>query len=266
MDEENKDKPETEKDREPVEGAKEASQARGEEVPESGSQKEASSSPPEQDTEQKVARLDGLFGFKEGMAFVYSEKGEQIPVTVIKVKPWTVSQIKTKEKDSYTAVQISLLEKTEKNVKSAERGHLKNISKKGALFSREIRGPLPEGIEVGQKVDASSIEKGSKVKITARSKGRGFAGTMKRFNFGGGPGAHGSTFHRQPGSVGNRTWPGRIMPGKKLPGHFGHEKVTLKNVEVVDVQKEEGLVLVKGPVPGPPKALVKILKQRAGGS
>lgn len=210
----------------------------------------------------QTAILNGLFGFKLGMAFVYSDKGVQIPVTVLKVKPWTVTQIKTRQKDHYDAVQISLLERAEKNVNSAERGHLKKtLSKKGALFTREIRGQIPDGIQVGQKVNVTSFEKGFKIKITAKSKGRGFSGTMKRFNFGGGPAAHGSTFHRQPGSVGNKTWPGRIIPGKKLPGHFGNETVTVKNVEVVNVQKEEGLVFVKGPVPGPPKGLVRMLKQ-----
>ncbi len=210
----------------------------------------------------QVVTLNGLFGFKLGMASVYSEKGIRIPVTVLKVKSWTVTQIKTRKRDHYDAVQISLLERSEKNVSLAEKGHLKNTSsKKGALFSREIRGQVPEGIQVGQKVDVTSFEKGSKIKLTATSKGRGFTGTMKRFNFKGGPAAHGSTFHRQPGSVGNRTWPGRIIPGKKLPGHFGNKTVTVKNVEIVDVQKEEGLILVKGSVPGPPKGLVRILRQ-----
>ena len=210
----------------------------------------------------QITLLNGLFGFKMGMAFIYSEKGLQIPVTVLKVKPWTVTQIKTQKRDCYDAVQISLLERAEKSVNSAEKGHLrKTLSKKGALFTREIRGQVPEGVQVGQKVNVTSFEKGLKLKITAISKGRGFSGTMKRFNFSGGPAAHGSTFHRQPGSVGNRTWPGRIIPGKKLPGHFGNETVTVKNVEIVDVQVEEGLVLVKGPVPGPPKGLVRMLKQ-----
>lgn len=213
-------------------------------------------------SDQKTVILNGLFGFKIGMASTYTDNGVQIPVTVLKVKPWTVTQIKTREKDCYDAIQVSLLERAEKNVNLAEKGHLKKVSfKKGSLFTREICGPLPEGIQVGQRVDVTSFEKGLKLKITGKSKGRGFAGTVKRFNFGGGPAAHGSTFHRQPGSVGNRTWPGRIIPGKKLPGHFGQETVTVKNVEVIDVQVEKGLVLVKGPVPGSPKGLVRMLKQ-----
>lgn len=213
-------------------------------------------------TPSKTVALNGMFGFKVGMGSVYSDKGVQIPVTVLKVKPWTVTQVKQNETDKYTAVQISLLERAEKNTGKAELGHLKKVgSKKGAMFTREIRQELPEGVHVGQEVDVTNFEKGQKLKITATSKGRGFAGTMKRYNFGGGPAAHGSTFHRQPGSVGNRTWPGRIMPGKKLPGHYGDKTVTVKNVEIVDVQVEEGLVLVKGPVPGARNGLVRMQKQ-----
>ena len=210
----------------------------------------------------KTVALNGLYGFKVGMATVFSEAGEQVPVTVLRVAPWTVTQVKTQDKDKYTAVQISLLEKAEKNTKSAEKGRLKKTdSKNGPALTREIRQELPEGITVGQEVNVSSFEIGQKLKITAKSKGRGFAGAMKRWNFGGGPGAHGSTFHRQPGSVGNRTWPGRIIPGKKLPGHFGNETVTVKNVEVVDVQVEEGILLLKGPVPGARNGLVQLQKQ-----
>lgn len=213
-------------------------------------------------TPSKTVALNGMYGFKVGMATVYNDNGTQVPVTVLKVKPWTVTQVKTPETDKYSAVQISLLEKAEKNVKKAEKGHLKKAgSAKGAKFTREIRQDLPEGVHVGQEVDVTSFEKGQKLKLTAKSKGRGFAGTMKRYNFGGGPASHGSTFHRQPGSIGNCTFPGRVMPGRKMPGHFGDANVTVKNVEIVDVQVEEGLLLVKGPVPGARNGLVKLQKQ-----
>lgn len=213
-----------------------------------------------QEANAKVV-LNGMYGFKLGMSSVY-EDGVQIPVTVLKVKPWTVTQIKNKDTDDYSAVQISLLEKAEKNTPAAEKGRLKVVSAKdGASLSREIRQELPDGVQVGQMVDASTFAKGEIVKITAKSKGRGFAGVIKRHNFGGGPAAHGSTFHRQPGSIGNRTWPGQIIPGKKLPGHFGDETITVKNVEIIDVQAENGLILVKGPVPGARNGLVRMLKQ-----
>lgn len=213
-------------------------------------------------TPSNTVSLDGMFGFKVGMATVYSDKGVQVPVTVLKVKPWTVTQVKNQETDKYSAVQISLLEKAEKNVKKAEAGHLKKSgSTKGAKFTREIRQELPEGVQVGQEVNVTTFEKGQMLKITAKSKGRGFAGVMKRYNFGGGPASHGSTFHRQPGSIGNCTFPGRVMPGRKMPGHFGDANVTVKNVEVVEVQADEGLILLKGPVPGARNGLVKMQKQ-----
>jgi large subunit ribosomal protein L3 len=210
----------------------------------------------------KTVALNGMFGFKVGMATVYNEQGSQVPVTVLKVKPWTVTQVKKAETDNYSAVQISLLEKAEKKKTKAEAGHLKNSgSAKGAHFTREIRQDLPEGVQVGQEVDVTCFEKGQFLKLTAKSKGRGFAGTIKRHNFGGGPASHGSTFHRQPGSIGNCTFPGRVMPGRKMPGHFGDKNVTVKNVEIVEVQADEGLLLVKGPVPGARNGLVKMMKQ-----
>ncbi len=213
-------------------------------------------------TPSNTVALNGMYGFKIGMATVYSDNGMQVPVTVLKVKPWTVTQIKNPGTDDYSAVQISLLEKAEKNTKKAEKGHLKQTgSSKGARFTREIRQDLPEGVRVGQEVDVTTFEKGQKLRLTAKSKGRGFAGVMKRYNFAGGPASHGSTFHRQPGSIGNCTFPGRVMPGRKMPGHFGDANVTIKNVEVVEVQAEEGLLLVKGPVPGARNGLVKMQKQ-----
>ena len=213
-------------------------------------------------TPSKTVALNGMFGFKVGMSTVFTEAGVQVPVTVLKVKPWTVTQVKTQDKDKYSAVQIALLERKEKSVGKAEKGHLKGTdSKKGAMFTREIRQELPEGVTVGQEVDVTTFEKGQKIRITAKSKGRGFSGVMKRWNFAGGPASHGSTFHRQPGSIGNCTFPGRVMPGRKMPGHFGDENVTVKNVEIVDVQADQGLLLVKGPVPGARNGLVKMLKQ-----
>lgn len=215
-----------------------------------------------QEATSNKAVLNGMFGFKIGMSSVFTDDGKQVPVTVLKVKPWTVTQIKNQDTNNCSAVQISLLEKAEKNTSKAEKGHIKKTgSTKGARFTREIRQDLPEGIQVGQEVDVTTFEKGQKLKITAKSKGRGFAGTVKRWNFGGGPASHGSTFHRQPGSIGNNTDPGRVMPGRKMPGHFGDENITVKNVEVVDVQADLGLILVKGPVPGARNGLVRMLKQ-----
>jgi large subunit ribosomal protein L3 len=206
-------------------------------------------------------QLNGLFAFKEGMATIYTDKGEAIPVTVLRYETWKVSQIKTTEKDGYAAVQIASSPKKAKNSNSAEVGHTKAAGfETGARFLREIRQDIPADSKVGDTVSINSLVKGDVVKITSKSKGHGFQGSVRRWNFAGGPATHGSKFHRRPGSSGNRTWPGRVMPGKKFPGHWGDETVTVKNVVIVDVLANEGVVLVKGPVPGHKNTLVKLVK------
>lgn len=207
-------------------------------------------------------KLNGLFAFKEGMATVYNEKGEAVPVTVLRYETWKVSQIKTQEKDGYTAVQLAAVPKKLKNASTAEAGHLKAAGfETGARYVKELRSSsLPDGLKLGDSLSIDTLAKGDVVKITATSKGHGFQGSVRRWNFAGGPATHGSKFHRRPGSSGNRTWPGRVMPGKKFPGHWGDETITVKNVVVVDVIASEGVVLVKGPVPGSKNTLVKLVK------
>lgn len=205
--------------------------------------------------------LNGLFAFKVGMATIY-ENGEAIPVTVLKYDNWYVSQIKTKEKDGYTAVQLASGTRQAKNTAGAERGHLKGAKfENGALFTKELRQDIPEGISLGQKVALESLAKGDVVTLTSRSKGKGFQGVIKRHGHHGGPGSHGSNFHRRPGSMGCRTWPGRVKPGRKLPGHMGDRNITVKNVQIVDVIPSESVLMVKGPVPGAYKSLVKVVKE-----
>jgi large subunit ribosomal protein L3 len=207
-------------------------------------------------------KLNGLFAHKVGMSSVYADNGESIPVTVLKMDPWIISQVKTKEKDGYTAIQLASGSKKASNTTKAEKGHLKKAGfENGAKVIKEIRQELPEGLQLGQAVSIESLAKGDIVRITSRSKGKGFAGAVKRHNFAGGPAAHGSKFHRQPGSSGNRTWPGRVMPGKRFPGHLGAETVTVRNVRVIEVLPAEGIVLVKGPVPGARNTLVKLVKE-----
>lgn len=209
-------------------------------------------------------KLNGLFARKIGMSSVFIESGILIPVTVLEASPLVVTQLKTKEKDGYAAVQISDLGKRAANASKAIVGHASKASSKKdqtIAVSREIRQELPADIQIGQTVSLDSFAKGDLVKVTAKSKGHGFAGSVKRWNFQGGPAAHGSKFHRQPGSSGNRTWPARVMPGKRFPGHYGDETTTLINVEVVQVIPEDGLILVKGPVPGGRNTLVKLMRQ-----
>jgi large subunit ribosomal protein L3 len=211
-------------------------------------------------TQENGLLLNGLFAFKEGMATIYNDKGEAVPVTVLRYENWKVSQVKTNEKDGYEAVQIASVPKKAKNTNAAEVGHLKGAGfETGARFVREIR-QKSEGVNVGDTVSINSLVKGDVVKITAASKGRGFQGSVRRWGFAGGPATHGSKFHRRPGSSGNRTWPGRVMPGKKFPGHWGDEAITVKNVVIVDVLANEGVLFVKGPVPGAKNTLVKLVK------
>lgn len=218
--------------------------------------------PTENTTSGQGLKLNGLFAFKEGMSTVYNEQGEAVPVTVLRYEPWVISQIKTNDKDGYEAVQVACLPKKAKNSNKSEKGHLAKAGfENGAQFVKELRQTLPEGAALGAQVSIDSLAKGDFVKITSKSKGKGFAGSVKRWGFAGGPASHGSKFHRRPGSSGNRTWPGRVMPGKKFPGHLGAETVTVRNVEVVEINTTENVVLVKGPVPGARNTLVKLVRE-----
>jgi large subunit ribosomal protein L3 len=206
-------------------------------------------------------KLDGFFGIKVGMTSVYTDQGVRVPVTVLECNPWTVTQIKTKDKDGYEAVQISSTPKKLKSSLKSELGHFKKSGlQTGMRYSREVRQQLPQGIELGQKVGLDSFEKGQILKVSAISKGHGFSGPVRRHNFGGGPATHGSGFHRRPGSIGNREFPGRVMPGKKMAGQYGNEMATTKGLEIIDVLKDQNVLLVKGAVPGAKNALVQITK------
>ncbi|HEY8271553.1 MAG TPA: 50S ribosomal protein L3 [Pseudobdellovibrionaceae bacterium] len=207
-------------------------------------------------------KLNGLFAFKEGMSTIFNSQGEAVPVTVLRYEPWVISQIKTNDKDGYEAIQVACHPKKAKNSNKSEKGHLAKAGfENGAQFVKELRQALPEGASLGAQVSIESLVKGDFVKITSKSKGKGFAGSVKRWNFAGGPASHGSHFHRRPGSSGNRTWPGRVMPGKKYPGQLGSETITVRNVEIVEINATENVVLVKGPVPGARNTLVKLVRE-----
>ncbi len=206
-------------------------------------------------------KLNGLIAFKEGMATIYNEQGEAVPVTILRYEPLVVSQIKTQEKDGYEAVQVACRVKKAKNSNAAEKGHLKAAGlEAGAQYVRELRQEVG-GATVGAQVSIDSLKVGDTVKLTGTSKGHGFTGVQKRWNFAGGPASHGSKFHRRPGSSGNRTWPGRVMPGKKFPGHYGDETITVKSVKIVKVLADENVLMVKGPVPGARNSLVRLMRE-----
>ena len=206
-------------------------------------------------------KLQGLFAFKQAMTTFYNEKGESVPVTALKYEPCVVSQIKTQKKESYNAVQVAFKAQKNKRCSKALIGHLTPAGfKEGARFVREIRQEIPEGTKAGQKISLESFKKGDLVKISSFSKGRGFSGVMKKWNFAGGRASHGSKSHRRTGSIGQHTEPARVFPGRKMPGQYGNKKVSKLKIPVVDVFPEEGLIFVKGPVPGARNSLVSLVK------
>lgn len=233
---------------------------------ESVAQKEDSSKKQSAAEDKKAAKkepvkLKGLFAFKMSMTRFYDDKGGSLPVTALKYEPSFVSQIKTEEKDSYSAVQTAFKAQKNKRCSKAVIQHLKPAGfKEGAGFIKEIKQTAPENIQVGDEVSIHSIEKGDLVRVSSVSKGKGFTGVMKRWNFGGGRASHGSKAHRRTGSIGQHTKPGRVFPGRKMPGHHGFQKVSLLKVPVVDVFPEEGIIFVKGPVPGARNTLVRLKK------
>ena len=203
--------------------------------------------------------LPGLIGRKLGMTQVFREDGAVIPVTAVEVGPCTVVQVKTREKEGYSAVQMGFGE--QKRLTSPEKGHLKGLGSFRHL--REFRVGEGVGIEVGQKFDVGLFKPGDIVDVTGTSKGKGFAGVVKRHHFSGGPKTHGqSDRHRAPGSIGSTTTPGRVYKGKKMAGHMGNARVTVKGQEVVQADPARNLLLVRGAVPGSRNGLVLIQKGR----
>ncbi len=193
----------------------------------------------------------GIIGKKIGMTQVFRPDGQVVPVTVLKAGPCVVVQRKTPSTDGYDAVQLGLVEFAKKLNKPAA-GHLKKAGVDGVKYLRELR--LKPGMgdpKPGDKILVDQFRLAQKVDITGISKGRGFAGNVKRHHFGGGDGTHGSMFHRAPGSIGSSSYPSRVYPGMRMAGHMGDDQVTVRNLEVVDIDLEDNLLLVKGAVPGP---------------
>ena len=198
-----------------------------------------------------------IIGKKLGMTQIFDEKGNVIPVTVIEAGPCVVSQIKTNEKDGYEAIQLAAFEKREKLANKPEAGHLKKANTTPKRFLREIRGVDVSNYSLGCEVKADIFTEGEMVDVTGTSKGKGFQGVIKRWNQSRGPMGHGSQYHRGVGSLGTLL-PMRVIPGKKMPGHMGSEQVTIQNLEIVQIDLENNVILVKGNVPGPKKSLVLI--------
>ena len=201
--------------------------------------------------------MKGILGRKIGMTSVFAKDGKLIPVTVIEVEPNIVSQIKTKEKDGYEAIQLAAFDKREKLANKPEQGHLKKANTTPKRFLREIRGVDVTNYSLGSEVKADIFAEGEMVDVTGTSKGKGFQGVIKRWNQSRGPMGHGSQYHRGVGSLGTLL-PMRVIPGKKMPGHMGSEQVTIQNLEVVQVDLENNVILIKGNVPGAKNSFVVI--------
>ncbi|MBU7320434.1 MULTISPECIES: 50S ribosomal protein L3 [Paenibacillus] len=199
----------------------------------------------------------GILGKKLGMTQVFTPEGLVVPVTVIQAGPCTVLQKKDSENDGYEAIQIGFADKKEKNANKPELGHAKKAGATPKRYVKELRGVQISEYEVGQEIKADVFSEGEFVDVTGTSKGKGFQGVIKRHNQSTGPMAHGSRYHRGPGSMGS-IQANRVPKGKKLPGHMGTETVTIQKLEVVKVDVERNVLLIKGSIPGPKNSFVTI--------
>ena len=200
--------------------------------------------------------MKGILGRKAGMTQVFTHDGKLIPVTVVEVEPNVVMQVKTVEKDGYNAIQLGVFEKKEKNSNKPSVGHAKKANTTPKRFLKEIRD-VEGSYNLGDQLSANIFEAGEVVDVTGTSKGKGFEGTIKRHNQSRGPMTHGSRYHRGPGSLGTML-PKRVLKGKNLPGHMGHETITIQNLEIIEANADENYILVSGNIPGAKNSLVLI--------
>ena len=199
-----------------------------------------------------------LIGKKLGMTQIFDENGTVIPVTVLEAGPCVVAQVKTLENDGYEAVQLGFGEVKENKLNKPKKGHFAKANVTAKKHLREFRLDSIEGIKAGDELKADVFAEGDKIDVQGTSKGKGFQGVIKRHGQHRGPMGHGSMYHRRPGSMGSTSTPGRVFKGKKLPGHMGRVTVTIQNLDVVKVDLDKNVILVKGSVPGPKGAILKI--------
>lgn len=200
----------------------------------------------------------GILGKKLGMTQIFDQAGNAVPVTVVQAGPCVVTQIKTPDTDGYTAIQVGFEETTEKALNRPKLGHLARSGSAPQRYLQEYRVEAITDYELGQTITATSFSVGQLVDVTGKSIGRGFAGYQKRHNFRRGPMAHGSKNHRLPGSTGAGTTPGRVYPGKRMAGQLGNSQVTIRKLEVIRVDGDRNLLLIKGAVPGKPGGLLSL--------
>lgn len=211
-------------------------------------------------SETKIS-LSAVYGIKAGMTRIFDANGNHIPVTVVKLIPNYISQVKTQEKDGYAAYQVAYHEKRESLLTKPTKGTLKKagIANNCSHFS-EVRVETASAEALGKEVGYDEFKPNTIIDVTGTSKGKGFQGVMKRYNFQGGPAAHGSHFHRRPGSIGCRATPARVFAEKKMPGQMGNEAVTVQNIQILEVNTQEGYMLIRGSVPGGKNGFIRIAK------
>jgi len=200
----------------------------------------------------------GLFGKKLGMTQIFDESGTIFPVTLLKTEECQISQIKTVTTDGYNSIQVAYGKEKLSKITKPQLGHLKKSGAGSFSSFGEFRVDDPQNFKLGQNITLDSFTVGQKVRVTGKSIGKGFAGNQKRHNFSRGPMTHGSKNHRLPGSIGAGSTPGRVYPGKKMAGHMGNKKVTIKNSEVLFINVEEKILVLKGSLPGKQNAMLKI--------
>jgi large subunit ribosomal protein L3 len=206
--------------------------------------------------------IRGIIAKKLGMTAVYTAEGFYTPVTVLQAGPCVVTQVKTEATDGYNACQLGFGEKKKSRINKPLAGHLKKSGDVAFAVLREFPVDDPGQHQAGQTITAEGFSVGEKIRITGKSKGRGFSGVYKRHGFHGGKSTHGSMSHRIPGSIGSSAWPSRVLKGKKLPGQYGNVRKTVMNLEIVDIRLDDNLILVKGAVPGPASGIVEVRKSK----
>ena len=200
----------------------------------------------------------GIIGKKLGMTQIFDEKGNVIPVTVIEAGPCVVAQVKTVDNDGYQAIQLGFGDVKDKHINKPEKGHFEKVKVAIKKHLREFKLDSIEGFKVGDELKADIFAAGDKIDVQGTTKGKGFQGVIKRHGQHRGPMGHGSMYHRRPGSMGPTSTPGRVLKGKKLPGHMGRATVTIQNLDVVRVDLDKNVILVKGSVPGAKGAILKV--------
>lgn len=208
--------------------------------------------------------MKAIIGRKLGMTQIFAEDGSAVPVTVVEAGPCTITQIKTPERDGYSALQIGFGTRKAKNVNKPMRGHMEKAGKGYFQVLQEVRVDESGDYQIGQAISTDVFEVGERIDVIGTSKGKGFAGTIKRWGFKRGPSTHGCKNVREPGSTGMATFPGRVLKGKRMPGQKGNKRITTMNLKIVDIRPEQNLMLVKGAIPGSSNGIVFIRKTNRG--